>query len=823
MTSYFKFLAKADTEASLWAKDNQPKLLIKKDPLGLRAEPKFAGTKIPVFDGILGPAVGIVNSLAAMNNSIVHFTENLRSFGAMIQDMVKIDKTLDAKGFDKMVGNLFQFGIFDKDDSLIATIDCEDKVKIVDQGKWDDLEKKCKLPKDCDGLMGLATNLGEWLDYVNKAIESQKQFAAEPAKVVLDPVKTFPQLIGSSDDRNLNPDPDAPTGVINDRAPWVERHIAYKQRKWGGTWSCCKGEEYERVISLEELLRRKKARTRSGRNAQIKAAKRIIKKLKAEEQSANDIYADKERLKVVFTEADKDGGGTLDFDELKALFKKMKLPKEDVELDEMIRTADQDGSGEIDFDEFAEVQKTIAANKRAEYEKWDSDPVLKRVKTKGCQRPDRIRFYKLNWTDDNGKLRKGSRTEGKLMRELMGHQKVKDAVVKDWTKIIMDGLAKCNNILTLFRKTFIEASTEKISIATVFNIVRAKLADFAKAIGLSVDGSADKPAIRFIKSFKNMFMGKNPITGIAIVGGDGNQVKIDFNKGVQINTTDGILKFIFTTFFNFESHLNIVNIFSKLASKVHLLVKDCVKLGVRVSDFAMKCLPPFPIIGIIQQQVMRVCIQGAMSLDFKLRKVPGYILGNVKKFGGFAMICYAFAKSSRGLIKNLASMCPKSLTKKIADEPEEEEESDEVSADDMGDTFKRGQSRAEGASAGASAANAEQSKMKLSKQDKKEEQFVEEKDDDGEDDDEPPAKAGQVMPAKLDTSDATLEFKFAEIDADGDGSLSRQEFENALAADEFDFTPEQIEKMYSAADIDKNNEVDLEEFKAAMRAAVADM
>ena len=73
-----------------------------------------------------------------MNNSIVHFTENLRSFGAMIQDMVKIDKTLDAKGFDKMVGNLFQFGIFDKDDSLIATIDCEDKVKIVDQGKWDD-------------------------------------------------------------------------------------------------------------------------------------------------------------------------------------------------------------------------------------------------------------------------------------------------------------------------------------------------------------------------------------------------------------------------------------------------------------------------------------------------------------------------------------------------------------------------------------------------------------------------------------------------------------------------------------------------------------
>ena len=50
---------------------------------------------------------------------------------------------------------------------------------------------------------------------------------------------------------------------------WVSRPIAYKQRTWlNGFCGFCKNKEFERDISLEELLKRKKARTRSGRGGQ---------------------------------------------------------------------------------------------------------------------------------------------------------------------------------------------------------------------------------------------------------------------------------------------------------------------------------------------------------------------------------------------------------------------------------------------------------------------------------------------------------------------------------------------------------------------------
>ena len=59
-----------------------------------------------------------------------------------------------------------------------------------------------------------------------------------------------------------------------------------------------------------------------------------------------------EQLKEVFTNADTDGGGTLDRDEIAALAVKLGKRLSKKELDEAMKDMDEDDSNEVDFDEF---------------------------------------------------------------------------------------------------------------------------------------------------------------------------------------------------------------------------------------------------------------------------------------------------------------------------------------------------------------------------------------------------------------------------------------------------------------------------------------
>ena len=392
MTSFFKsYFAKAETPASLWAKDNIPDVMIKKSPLGLSTEPKVTKTKIPVFDGIMGPGVrrgasnpchpgtrckcqigsphgarhahdaqpcvpllaraqvAISGAVAGMNNAIIHFNENIKAFGAMANGAPSIDKVVVA-GQDVRIGHLYQFGVFNSEGTMVATMDCVDKLKIVDSSGWAALTSSVK-PQKFGTVETLCENLAAWLVFIDAAQKDQAQFAAEQAKIVLDPVKMFPQLVATSEDPELQPDPDAPTGIVNERAPWVTKDITYQIRKYLPAFCVGKNKVVQRAVALDELLKRKKARTRSGRKAQRRSARRTVKMLKKEEKDALEIYNDKEKLRKVFDENDKDKSGTLDFDELKELFKKVKMPKDDIEIEEMIEAADADGSGEIEFEE----------------------------------------------------------------------------------------------------------------------------------------------------------------------------------------------------------------------------------------------------------------------------------------------------------------------------------------------------------------------------------------------------------------------------------------------------------------------------------------
>ena len=70
LAAYTSAFSKKETEASLWAKDHQPKIMIGKDPLGLKKEPSFNDTQIPIFDNILGPSVRLPALLPAISTQI---------------------------------------------------------------------------------------------------------------------------------------------------------------------------------------------------------------------------------------------------------------------------------------------------------------------------------------------------------------------------------------------------------------------------------------------------------------------------------------------------------------------------------------------------------------------------------------------------------------------------------------------------------------------------------------------------------------------------------------------------------------------------------
>ena len=60
-----------------------------------------------------------------------------------------------------------------------------------------------------------------------------------------------------------------------------------------------------------------------------------------------------EEFREAFNAFDKDGGGSIDKEELLELFKSLGQTPTDDEIDKMVKAADTDGNGTIDFEEFA--------------------------------------------------------------------------------------------------------------------------------------------------------------------------------------------------------------------------------------------------------------------------------------------------------------------------------------------------------------------------------------------------------------------------------------------------------------------------------------
>ena len=95
------------------------------------------------------------------------------------------------------------------------------------------------------------------------------------------------------------------------------------------------------------------------------AAKKAEHKAKAAKDAGAltppyDVEADIEGYYKVFSEFDKDCGGSVDHSEMKEMIESLGMSIKKDTLDAMIKEADTDGSGEIEFGEFVEVMRKAA-------------------------------------------------------------------------------------------------------------------------------------------------------------------------------------------------------------------------------------------------------------------------------------------------------------------------------------------------------------------------------------------------------------------------------------------------------------------------------
>jgi len=656
----------------------------------------------------------------------------------------------------------------------------------------------------------LCQNLVDWYKFMSEAMAEYCKVASAKCKFAQDEMINFASIIPV-------PEEDPLSGIVDPHAPWVKRDITYIVKSG---WSCCTTKKLvERTILFDEMLRRKKARTKSGRSGVKRAITNTIRKLKAEEESSKEVIANKGKLRKAFDAADTDKSGTIEFEELVHLFnEKLKMEKDEVEIEEMFHAADKDDSGTIDFDEFTRCQEDVAKEKRAQWKAYfEKGSDLNRLRRKGYLVKDRTPLYNMTFVDEKGKERKGKSFEPKMFKEMMKEQRGLDAVVKDWSKILDKGIEKMNMIFLRMRSDFIKYAKVKITVATVLERIKVMLAEVAaetvEQAKKSVKGPAvdvKKPSLKIEKNFKLLFAGKNPITKLTMDMGGPTFTQASFQSPTK--SKNEALQFIYDSFFNPKSPKNVMNMFSMFAAQALKAIKNSVKLGLRIANFARKCLPPFPIIAEVQTQVMKLCQKSAMSLGFKIRNIPSNILKHVRKFATFPLVAMSFAKACKGIMTMFGSkLCADNPSKALTlKEDEEEKISEKVDMEELGGDFAKGQKRANSAKDQASSAEKEQAKMELSAEDRAEEQFVNEKDDEEPDEDDPDHP-------EYDLSDAVLETKFAEIDVDGDGEVTRTELEQAYKDSHHDVADDALTKIVNEADANGDGGIDIFEFKQAMR------
>ena len=359
MSSLFRLaFGTKENEASKWAKAHRPQTLVKKSPMREYEVTVYdKKTGLPTFDKILKPVVQLVGNLAFMTNTINHFLENLMAFGATTEGCASLSvaEVVRPNGLPKIE-------IRGDTKKIFATVDAVNGLRVLDAQGWQALDTMCKEKKMKVTMIDLAQNLDDWFKFIVSALEKHAEHSAVKCDFGLKENSPFPVIVPVPQDDPLS-------GVVEDHAAWVERSIAWKTRRFWGLVQCCyKDKDFNKIIQMDEMLRRKRARSSAGRKGTKKAINDLIKRLKDAEKQLRDIHGDAAKMKKAFEDADADGSGTIELEELITLCENLKLKKTPAEVEEMFRVADTDGSGSIDWEEFPPALLALAEEKKKQWE-----------------------------------------------------------------------------------------------------------------------------------------------------------------------------------------------------------------------------------------------------------------------------------------------------------------------------------------------------------------------------------------------------------------------------------------------------------------------
>jgi hypothetical protein len=272
-------------KAAAMAKAAKPDTVVKDDPSGLIKPLGFDKTRLGFIDDVLGPAGRMTMAVINMLNSIVNLTENVKAFGARGKGSFSIEAEDDCTGTTK---DLPRIKVLDEKGTLVATCDCDAGVVINDKDKWAEINSRAETAKLKFTPKKLLDHLAEWLIFLNKA-QSEKP----DMKVGINESQPFPQLFVEE-------------GYLPG-ADWVTLPIKYNMGGYGCSTCCpspclyafaaaypavahaqCCSKTVKRRVGLDELLRRKKARSYKARNASKKNAKAQIEDLKTEKTALQE-------------------------------------------------------------------------------------------------------------------------------------------------------------------------------------------------------------------------------------------------------------------------------------------------------------------------------------------------------------------------------------------------------------------------------------------------------------------------------------------------------------------------------------------------------
>lgn len=585
-----------------------------------------------------------------------------------------------------LVGGLPAFEIIKLGDTesstlVIAAVDCESGVHRKNEEAWADLDKAGVNPIRVSTLI---ESIAQHLIFLKQVFAARGDMQCD----IFDKAAAVPIV-------------DLADGYAT-AAPWVETTIRY-----GGFVGFC---QKERKITLDELMERRKARTRAGRKANRKAARAQI---------AEGIRLDKAADAAIKAKQ-------------KAIQKMNAEMKAQAQAELARMKSEQEEAAQVRAAARRKLSRIVSRG-------YENDDYRKRIEDLRYVDPRPTSKSHLKWLASGGKLgfiRRSSSSmifwawvnlvyfflclpvlycwycvccgclweqtfyaacgrnkkltvqEKKLLKVMRWEQMQRDKEIKLYVALAKETLGQLNLLFPRLQDALRNSLGYKLSLGTCVLAMKKDFTDLvtrqtAKKIAnsqidaakgvikesvLGVIKESVRPKFKMTTDYSLLMEGQSPIVEISMdfgvaedEDGEGEEKGGDKMPSIELDTkalTKALtgamtprMKRLYDLFFNLSSPRNLINIFKTLAFGLLGVIKNGALLLLQTASFVAKCVD-FSIIGYLIRDI------GLMTQrpDFSLRALPFKLMRTFKRILLLPTDIRRFYGSTKMLLKILYSM-----------------------------------------------------------------------------------------------------------------------------------------------------------------------